>query len=100
MTSGTPDALLHKLRAAVVAEVNTGNDLILRQMAVARPWSQSAQVPDARSQNPRPRHSLAWIIARLGGWNCYYKPPTPKTTHAGWTQFASMAAGSRIATTK
>ncbi len=56
-----------------------------------------------RQQNPHPRHSLAWlawIIARLGGWNCYYKPPGPKTMRAGWTQFAAMAAGFFIATTQ
>jgi hypothetical protein len=35
MTSGAPDALLHKLRVAVVGEVHTDNDLTLRQMAVA-----------------------------------------------------------------
>ncbi len=35
MTSDTPDALLHKLRAAVAGEVHTNNDLTLRQMAVA-----------------------------------------------------------------
>ena len=54
----------------------------------------------ARQQNPHPRHSLArlsWIIARLGGWNCCYKPPGPKTMHAGWAQFAAMAAGFAIA---
>jgi hypothetical protein len=54
----------------------------------------------ARQQNPHPRHSLAWlawIIARLGGWNCYYKPPGPKTMRAGWAQFATMAAGFLIA---
>jgi hypothetical protein len=28
----TPDALLHKLRAAVVGEAHTDNDLTLRQM--------------------------------------------------------------------
>lgn len=55
----------------------------------------------ARQQNPHPRQSLAWlswIIARLGGWNCYYKPPGPKTMRAGWAQFASMAAGFILAT--
>ncbi len=55
----------------------------------------------ARQQNPHPRQSLAWlswIIARLGGWNCYYKPPGPKTMRAGWAQFASMAAGFVLAT--
>ena len=55
----------------------------------------------ARQQNPHPRHSLAWlawIIARLGGWNCYYKPPGPKTMRAGWVTFAATAAGFLIAT--
>ena len=50
----------------------------------------------ARQQNPHPPHSLAWlawIIARLGGWNCYYKPPGPKTMRAGWDRFAAIAAG-------
>ena len=53
-----------------------------------------------RQKNPHPLHSLAWlswIIARLGGWNCYYKPPGPKTMRAGWAQFATMAAGFTIA---
>jgi len=55
-----------------------------------------------RQTNPHPLHSLAWlawIMARLGGWNCYYKPPGPKTMRAGWTQFATMAAGFTIAAT-
>jgi hypothetical protein len=53
-----------------------------------------------RQKNPHPLHSLAWlswIIARLGGWNCYYKPPGPKTMRAGWARFATMAAGFTIA---
>ena len=40
----------------------------------------------ARQQNPHPRHSLAWlawIIARLGGWNCHYKPPDPRPCAPG-----------------
>ena len=31
-----------------------------------------------RQKNPHPVKSLAratWVVARLGGWNCYYKPP-------------------------
>ena len=54
-----------------------------------------------RQQNPHPRHSLAWlswIVARLGGWNCHYKPQGPKTMRAGWARFASMAAGFVLAT--
>ena len=55
-----------------------------------------------RQKNRHPRHSLAWmawIMARLGGWNCYYKPPGPKTMRAGWAQFETMAAGFTVATT-
>jgi ribosomal protein S27AE len=40
---------------------------------------------------------LAWITARLGGWNCYYKPPGPKTMATGWNQLASTAAGFMLA---
>jgi len=54
----------------------------------------------ARQKNPHPLHSLAWlswITARLGGWNCYYKPPGPKTMRAGWNELAAMAAGYAVA---
>ena len=54
----------------------------------------------ARQKNPYEPGSLAWlswIIARLGGWNCYYKPPGPKTIRAGWNQLAAMAAGYAVA---
>jgi Transposase DDE domain len=53
-----------------------------------------------RQQNPHPPHSLpwlSWIVARLGGWNCYYKPPGPKTMRAGWDRLAAMVAGYHIA---
>jgi hypothetical protein len=54
----------------------------------------------ARQKNPHPPRSLAWlawIMARLGGWNCYYKPPGPKTMRAGWDRFAAMAEGFLLA---
>ena len=53
-----------------------------------------------RQRNRHPVHSLAWlawIVARLGGWNCYYKPPGPKTMRAGWAQLATMTVGFTIA---
>lgn len=53
-----------------------------------------------RQQNPHRPRSLAWlswIVARLGGWNCYYKPPGPKTMRAGWDKLAAMAAGFHLA---
>jgi hypothetical protein len=55
-----------------------------------------------RQKNPHPPRSLAWlswIVARLGGWNCYYKPPGPKTMRAGWDKLAAMVAGYHIAMT-
>ncbi len=47
-----------------------------------------------KQQNPRPPRSLAWItriVARLGGWTGYYKPPGPKVIRRGWNRFAAMA---------
>ena len=51
-------------------------------------------------QNPHPPGSLAWlswIIARLGGWNCYGRSPGPKTMRTGWDRFATTAAGYALA---
>ena len=53
-----------------------------------------------RQKNPHPPRSLpwlSWIVTRLGGWNCYYKPPGPKTIRAGWDRLAATAAGYHIA---
>jgi hypothetical protein len=49
-----------------------------------------------RQRNPHPHGSLSWlswIVARLGEWNCYYKPPGPKTMARGWDRLATMAQG-------
>ena len=49
-----------------------------------------------RQQNPHPRQSLAragWVIARLGGWNCYYKPPGPITFRRGMEYFHAIHRG-------
>ena len=54
-----------------------------------------------RQKNRHLPHSLAWlawIVARLGGWNCYYKPPGPKTMRAGWVQLATRSAGFTVDT--
>jgi hypothetical protein len=53
-----------------------------------------------RQKNPHPPGSLAfvsWIAARLGGWNCYYKPPGPKTMREGWTRLAATLDGYALA---
>lgn len=55
----------------------------------------------ARQKNPHPQGSLAWlawVVARYGGWNCYYKPPGPKTMAKGWERFAATLSGMVLAT--
>lgn len=49
-----------------------------------------------RQQNPHSVESLAraaWVIARPGGWNCYYKPPGPITMRRGMERFHAMHEG-------
>jgi hypothetical protein len=56
-----------------------------------------------RQKNRHPPGSLtwlAWITARLGGWNCYYKPPGPKTMADGYRRLAYMLDGYAIAKPK
>lgn len=69
-------------------------------MPVAAAISPTLEGKTERQKNPHPVFSLAWlawIIGRLGGWNCYYKPPGPKTMRDGWAAFSRMAAGYAIA---
>ena len=52
-----------------------------------------------RQRNPHPPRSLAWAawpIARLGGWNCYYKPPGPITFRRGIEQFCAIHRGRQL----
>jgi hypothetical protein len=51
-----------------------------------------------RQKNHHPPGSLAWlawIAARLGGWNCYYKPPGPKTMARGLDRLLERIEGFR-----
>jgi hypothetical protein len=53
-----------------------------------------------RQQNPHAQGSLAWlawIVARLGGWNCYYKPPGPKTMARGLDRLLDRIEGFKLA---
>jgi hypothetical protein len=55
----------------------------------------------AKQKNPHPEGSLAWLswtVARYGGWNCYYKPPGPKTMAKGWERLAATLSGIILAT--
>jgi len=50
----------------------------------------------AKQKNPHPQGSLAWlswVVARYGGWNCYGKPPGPKTMANGWPRFCATLYG-------
>jgi hypothetical protein len=58
--------------------------------------SRSREGATQRQKNPHPHGSLAWIswvVARYGGWNCYGKPPGPKTMAKGWERFAATLTG-------
>jgi hypothetical protein len=64
--------------------------------------SASLEGGTARQRNPWPKGSLAWlswVVARLGGWNCYGKKPGPKTMADGWHSLSHMLDGYRLATT-
>jgi Transposase DDE domain len=70
------------------------------QIAAAEVIGPTLEGKTARQKNPHPPRSLAWlswIAARLGGWNCYYKPPGPKTMRNGWSRLAAMAEGFALA---
>lgn len=52
-----------------------------------------------RQKNPHAEGSLAWlawIVARLGGWNCYYKPPGPKTMAKGLDRLLNRITGFKL----
>jgi hypothetical protein len=52
-----------------------------------------------RQRNSHPPRSLAWAawcIARLGGWNCYYKPPGPITFRRGMEHFYAIHRGREL----
>jgi len=49
-----------------------------------------------KQKNPHPALSLAWaawVIARLGCWHCYGKPPGPITFHGGMERFKAIHQG-------
>ena len=71
-------------------------ELIEPVAAIAR----SLEGKTERQKNQHPKGSLAWlawVVARLGGWNCYYKPPGPKTMAAGWPRLVAMIDGFTLA---
>lgn len=53
-----------------------------------------------RLKNPHPQGDLAfasWVIARLGGWDCYYGKPGPKAMRWGLERYHAIKLGAEIA---
>lgn len=49
-----------------------------------------------KQRNPHPPGTLAfaaWVIARLGSWHCYGKPPGPITMRRGMQEFYAIHTG-------
>lgn len=70
------------------------------QIELAAAIGGSLEGATQRQKNPWEKGSLAWlawIAARLGGWNCYYGKPGPKTMAAGWKQLQAMLEGAALA---
>ena len=66
-----------------------------RQIAPVAVIGASLERATERQRNPWPQGSLAWlawIVARLGGWNCCYREPGPKTMANGWRRPAERLA--------
>ena len=106
-------ALFNLVALAMLAAVRIMQLVLARDGALARPATDvlaAELVPFASSvqarlegktvaqKNPHPHGSLAWlawIIARLGGWNGYKseRKPGPITMRNGWNRFEAMADG-------
>lgn len=70
-------------------------DEIAAAAAICTPLEGNTQ----RQKNPHAEGSLAWlswIAARLGGWNCYYKPPGPKTMARGLDRLINRIEGFKL----
>lgn len=53
-----------------------------------------------KQKNPHKPPDLAfasWVIARLGGWNCYYGKPGPKVMRYGLERFHAIKLGYQLA---
>ncbi len=107
------EGLIKLAAMATVAAVRIMQLVLARDGALERPASDVVRpelLPLARAlqrdlegktraqKNPHPPDSLAWlawIIARLGGWNGYKseRPPGPITMTNGWKQFEAAAHG-------
>lgn len=109
-------ALMNLASMAIVAAVRIMQLVLARDGTVDRPATdvmagellafaialvQQREGKTQAQKNPHPQGSLAWlawVIARLGGWNGYKseRPPGPITMRNGWEQFEAMASGWKL----
>ena len=111
----TADRLLNLAALGLVAatriiqlvDARNGSERPATDIIEAADIPAAAAVSDAlegatqRQKNTHPPGSLAWlswIAARLGGWNCYYKPPGPKTMARGLDRLIDRIEGFKLAT--
>jgi hypothetical protein len=62
--------------------------------------SQKLEGKTDKQKNPHPPDDLAfasWVMARLGGWNCYYGKPGPETMRHGLERYRAIKLGTEIA---
>lgn len=99
-------ALGAAVRVIQLVDARDGSDRPASDVATADEIAAASVIGptlEGKTDRQKNRHSpgnlawLAWIVARLGGWNCYYKPPGPKTMRQGWDRFAAMAHGFSLA---
>ena len=70
-----------------------GDDALLRQL------STSLEGKTEKQKNPHPPDSLAfaaWVLARLGGWNCYYGKPGPIVMFNGLIRYQNLKQGWKL----
>jgi Transposase DDE domain len=65
-------------------------------LAALAPTLEGKTQRQQNNHDPRSLAWAAWIIARLGGWNCYYKPPGPITFRRGMQQFYAIHRGREL----
>jgi hypothetical protein len=78
-----------------------GDVIAPAEIEAAAAISRTLEGATPRQKNPHEKGSLgrlSWIAARLGGWNCYYRPPGPKTMARGLDHLIDRIAGYRLAT--
>jgi hypothetical protein len=62
-------------------------------LAALGPTSEGSTERQQNRHQPRGLAWATWVIARLGGWNCYYKPPGPITFRRGMELFYAIHRG-------